>query len=217
MGRKPRTATGRELNKKWNVNAQHALYREDGTWYERLKKFPGVLFDSNGYVLFRTKDEYLNCPQLHIKKQTSCPKGISSIQGYVPLNNAVKQASDLEEPKGTTRAMYVTNRIVRDTPLARKVKKWHNHRCQVCGLTLTLFNGESYAEAHHIKPLGSVHKGPDTEKNIICVCPNCHAQLDYGAIELNKSSLHSKPEHKIADEYINYHNSEIYKGSIKSS
>ena len=44
--------TGRNLNEKWKVGAKHALYHKDGTWYERLEKFPGALFDPYGYILF---------------------------------------------------------------------------------------------------------------------------------------------------------------------
>lgn len=212
-----RTNIGRELNEKWEVHAQHALYRANGTWYHILSKFPGALFDENGYVLFETQADYLKCSQLHHGKQTSCPKGISSIANYVLVNKSVEQASDLAEPKKTERILCVTKRIVRDTPLARRVKKLHGNRCQLCGLTLLLFGGENYAEAHHIKPLGSVHQGPDVFENIICVCPNCHAQLDYGAIELNTATLHFIPEHSIGNEYISYHNSKIYKGSTNAS
>ena len=32
-----------------------ALYREDGKWYHHLKKFPGALFDFNGYIVFATR------------------------------------------------------------------------------------------------------------------------------------------------------------------
>jgi len=46
---------GRDLNELWQVGALHALYREDGKWYEHLERFPGALFDYNGYVIFKTK------------------------------------------------------------------------------------------------------------------------------------------------------------------
>lgn len=78
-----RTDTGRSLNKAWGVNAQHALYREDGKWYHHLQQFPGALFDSNGYVLFRTRDEYLNSPYLDHGQHLNIPSGISAIPGYV--------------------------------------------------------------------------------------------------------------------------------------
>jgi glycosidase len=59
-----RRTTGRVLNKLWRVDAAHALYLEDGKWYHHLERFPGALFDFNGYVLFRTREDYLNSPYL---------------------------------------------------------------------------------------------------------------------------------------------------------
>ena len=82
---KNRQLTGQQLNEKWRVHAEHALYRKDGTWYERLARFPGALFDINGYILFKTEKDYLECRHLHIRKQTTCRKGIASIPGYIPV------------------------------------------------------------------------------------------------------------------------------------
>lgn len=205
---------GKKLNQEWGVNARHALYRENGTWYHHLQEFPGALFDANGYVLFKTKQDYLNCQYLQLGKQVSCPIGISAIPNYVQVKDGAQQASDLTEPEGATRALCITNRIVRDTPLARKVKSTHNDKCQICGIVVKFYCGQTYSEAHHIKPLGSVHKGPDVEGNIICVCPNCHAQLDYGGIEINKTALGVADGHKIADKYIDYHNNIIFKAKL---
>lgn len=80
--------TGRMLNRKWSVNAQHALYREDGRWYHVLERFPGVLFDAHGYIVFQTEREFRNCSYLSISDEVnvSDPKGISAIPGYVRVS-----------------------------------------------------------------------------------------------------------------------------------
>jgi hypothetical protein len=75
--------TGRVLNKKWGVGAQHALYSEKGTWYHVLERFPGALFDANGYILFESKRDYESCPQLNRGDELNVPGGIASIPGYV--------------------------------------------------------------------------------------------------------------------------------------
>jgi 5-methylcytosine-specific restriction protein A len=75
--------SGRYLNNLWNVGARHALYNREGTWYNNLERFPGALFDPDGYVLFKTRDEYRQCSYLNIGKETNVPKGIHSIPGYV--------------------------------------------------------------------------------------------------------------------------------------
>jgi 5-methylcytosine-specific restriction protein A len=80
-----RGITGKLRNHEWKVNALHALYREDGRWYHQLERFPGALFDSRGYVLFRTREEYLRCPYLAIGNEVNVRGGISAIPGYIRM------------------------------------------------------------------------------------------------------------------------------------
>lgn len=112
---------------------------------------------------------------------------------------------------GESRRIEATSlRIIRDTYLARKIKALHRHRCQICGTSITLPDGQGYAEAHHIIPLGAPHNGPDTPSNIIVVCPNHHAQLDFGCIAIIYSDLRSAVGHTLSCSSIEYHNSEIF-------
>lgn len=80
-----RTGSGRELNRKWSIGAQHVFYRVDGKWYHVLERFPGALCDAHGYVLFSTKDEYSNSPYLKIRARTHVPNGISSMPNYIRM------------------------------------------------------------------------------------------------------------------------------------
>lgn len=77
-----KTDSGRNLNSLWRVGAHHALYHKDGKWYMPLERYPGAFFDPNGYILFRTEQEYLNCKYLKISKRVNVRGGISSIPGY---------------------------------------------------------------------------------------------------------------------------------------
>lgn len=114
-------------------------------------------------------------------------------------------AFDIEEPTQPERVKQETYRILRDTNLARNVKIENQFQCELCGHSIKLGNGKPYAEAHHIKPLGSPHNGPDIRSNILCVCPNHHVLLDYGAIRLDAEQLQN-----IKSEYIDYHNTQIF-------
>lgn len=108
-------------------------------------------------------------------------------------------AIDINEPTEPERVLTKTYRILRDTKLARQIKWLHKNQCQICDHSVELKNSDAYAEAHHVQPLGSPHNGPDVAENILCVCPNHHVQLDYGAIKINKSELRMHPDHNIDD------------------
>ena len=74
--------SGEYLNGLWGVGAQHALYHQDGKFYENLERFPGALFSPNGYVIFNTEADYRSSPYLNIGVKTNVPLGIESIPGY---------------------------------------------------------------------------------------------------------------------------------------
>jgi hypothetical protein len=81
--------TGRRLNREIGLGAAHAMYHKDGYWFDQLQRFPGVLFDRQGYVLFKTRGTYDDCPELRHPQQArvdgrpgtlSVPNGISTIR-----------------------------------------------------------------------------------------------------------------------------------------
>jgi putative restriction endonuclease len=71
-------------------------------------------------------------------------------------------------------------RLVRSTAVVQAVKVAHDYTCQICRTQLRTFVGP-YAEGAHIRPLGEPHSGPDVQSNVLCLCPDCHVQFDYGA------------------------------------
>jgi hypothetical protein len=106
--------------------------------------------------------------------------------------------------------MFIS-RIIRDNALAQRVKLIHNYECQICGQTINLQGDKRYAEVHHLKPLGKPHNGPDELGNIICVCPNHHTELDYGARQINGNELIVSHKHHVSQNFILYHNTIIYR------
>tara|TARA_R110001583_G_scaffold74336_1_gene205945 strand:- start:723 stop:1385 length:663 start_codon:yes stop_codon:yes gene_type:complete len=108
----------------------------------------------------------------------------------------------------------ITYRVLRDTALARKLKLLYENKCQICRNTIYLKSGATYSEAHHIKPLGREHNGPDVAENIVVLCPNHHVMCDYGAIELNLSELYVCSGHDLSETYIQYHNMNIHKNGV---
>lgn len=196
--------TGKLLNEQWKIGAKQAYFRSDGTYFHRLKEFPGALCDAEGYILFSTEAEYVAAPFLITQgKNVACKAGIRTQPSYVLCTVTV--AADIGEPSPTQRVEQRVSRIIRDTALARELKLKYDHHCQICGHRVEI-NGRGYCEAHHIRPLGSPHNGPDHLSNLICVCPNCHVLLDYEAMPITSSALKIS-KHQIAEAYINHHNS----------
>lgn len=106
----------------------------------------------------------------------------------------------------------IVQRVVRDTAVAKNVKRWHKYQCQVCGVALKTSAG-LYAEAAHIQPLGEPHNGPDIENNVICLCPNHHVLFDNGGFTIADDlsligldgTLRTMKKHTIGLEFIKYH------------
>ncbi|SDY65675.1 HNH endonuclease [Citreimonas salinaria] len=136
--------------------------------------------------------------------------GVWGLREFLPT---LPRASDLRVPDGhaTPEAREIaTLRIIRDTRMTRKVKALHRNKCQICGSSIKLPDGSSYTEAHHIIPIGAPHHGPDQASNIIIVCPNHHAELDYGCIAIPAKGLSLAPGHTISVASIAYHNQKIF-------
>ena len=118
------------------------------------------------------------------------------------------KANDLNaDTNGETerRNQYIS-RIIRDIPKAHELKFLYENHCQTCDHVIQLADGTTYSEAHHIRPLGRDHDGPDSRDNILVLCPNHHTLCDYFAIRLNIDTLNVHSEHTLKPEYIAYHN-----------
>jgi hypothetical protein len=120
-------------------------------------------------------------------------------------------AIDLNVPPERKKATIT--RIIRDSALARRIKQLHDYKCQLCDHTIQLADGSRYAEAHHIQPLGEPHNGPDIPENLVCVCPNHHAELDFGGRSLALADFRQVSGHAVAEAYVEYHNAYVRRGS----
>ncbi|MFJ8014138.1 HNH endonuclease [Streptomyces sp. NPDC096339] len=105
----------------------------------------------------------------------------------------------------------------RDQELVRRVKNLHDATCQVCSEPLEVLAGY-HSEAAHIQGIGAPHDGPDKLSNLLCLCPNHHAQFDRLAIYIDADwtvkrtrdgkvlfELRRHSQHVIGEEYIEYH------------
>ena len=107
---------------------------------------------------------------------------------------------------------------MRDTEQARKIKVLYDYSCQVCQVRLEGSAGP-YAEAAHIRPLGTPHNGPDTADNLLCLCPNHHVLFDYGGFAIGDDwsllgidgRLQLHKAHMINLDHVHYHRAHYYK------
>ena len=107
-------------------------------------------------------------------------------------------------------------RVIRETRLSKEIKQLYNYKCQICGLTINSNTTVGkYAEGAHIKPL-VVDNDTDKKDNIICLCPNHHSMLDYGAISIKDDytligidgTLYLK--HRLNKDNLKYHRKNIF-------
>ncbi|HLF79693.1 MAG TPA: hypothetical protein VJB57_19605 [Dehalococcoidia bacterium] len=86
--RKPVKLYGRDIDKQRGLGSAHALYSEQGNWYDYLQRFPGTYHDAHGYLMFRTLEEYEACRYFNFGKtvNVNIREGISGVPGYVVLN-----------------------------------------------------------------------------------------------------------------------------------
>ncbi len=126
-----------------------------------------------------------------------------------PGEQVAEEKSEYQTPR---RAKTTILRIVRDTEEARALKAAYDYRCQICKNRLETPGG-AYAEAAHIRPLGTPHNGPDEPSNLLCLCPNCHVLLEAGAIGINDNlsligvpgDLLVRKGHQISRDHLAYH------------
>jgi len=153
-------------------------------------------------------------------------KGLWALRSKIKDTPKAEDLGDVEEetklPEKTKTKIF---RVLRDTELAKVLKRLYANKCQICGKKIVLKNSD-YSEAHHIKPLGK-HSGTDSADNIIVLCPNHHVEFDYGAIAINPKTLQIirrqnknnefknekiilNPKHKLNKKYLEYHLNKIF-------
>lgn len=113
-------------------------------------------------------------------------KGLRLPDEIVPRPRRQAGCADSAEPPKKVKAEIT--RIIRDTEMTYRLKYEHGFRCVVCGDRLCRRDGHPYAEAHHLRPLGGKHNGPDIMTNAIVLCPNHHAEFDLGAMGIHPQS-----------------------------
>ena len=88
--RAARPIRGAQLAAEEGLADHQAYYHRGGTWYQRVNRFPAVLFDPHGCVVFRAEEAYLNAPGVNVGEKTNIPSGLSSLPGYRRMKHPVR-------------------------------------------------------------------------------------------------------------------------------
>ena len=149
--------------------------------YVRLKLVEQV--DREELSLENLKQHGLkNAPQgaMRIKEEL-----VKYIEHYLhdDYSEGVFPESDISEDsyEGAVKTAKV-NRYERSSVARRKCIEYHGARCSICGLSFGEMYGElgeGFIHVHHIVPLNEIGEEykVDYKKDLIPVCPNCHAML----------------------------------------
>ncbi|MFD7654644.1 HNH endonuclease [Actinosynnema sp. NPDC059797] len=132
------------------------------------------------------------------------------LAGHATVSGVVGAASPAARRERTVSA------VVRDPAHAKRVKRWHDDRCQFCGTRLSTAFGH-YSEAAHIRGLG-LHDGEDVPANMLCLCANCHVEFDNFALYVDEGGVVRRvrdrsevgpllrhPEHHVDEAHLAYH------------
>jgi hypothetical protein len=149
------------------------------------------------------------------------PQSVFADSQIIQSTDREEGAPDVRQPKRTDAQI---SRIIRNSSMIRDLKERYDFRCQVCDEVRQRGSSKLYAEGHHLHPLGDDTPGPDTESNVLVLCPNHHADFDYGRIQIDPDSLeisHAYEEgtdgrmltvcndHEVYRDHIEYHNQNI--------
>lgn len=73
-----------------------------------------------------------------------------------------------------------TTRYERDPKLRKQAIAIHGTECFACGFSFEKKYGqigEGFIEVHHIKPISQGMQKPDPDKDLVCLCSNCHSMV----------------------------------------
>lgn len=111
------------------------------------------------------------------------------------IDNIIKkQFKEYSKSTDIKRVRISGERTPRDIKLSLEVRRLYNYSCQICGTQIKKAGWSPnmkrkeefkflYAETGHIKQVGKSVEN-DVPWNMLCLCPNCHKKLDYGAYKI---------------------------------
>ena len=153
----------------------------------------------------------------YVRKLHKFNPGIYDITKKIVSGKSEQEYELTETLRGIPKTKIVmVKQKQRDAGKVKKLKKFYQHKCQVCLDRIQIGNQKYYSEVHHLRPVGK-EDGEDDLPNMMVVCPNHHKAFEYCAIRIsldgknivdrnNKimGKLYLKKSHTLSSENINY-------------
>jgi 5-methylcytosine-specific restriction protein A len=161
-------------------------YWKDMTAYEKAKAKKGNMMKLN--LVEASNSDGLNYDSL---KHNGLTQGVfipSELKGTILeyINKIFSEdpmipVSDDKIPEGAKRQIFV-NVYERSNEARNRCIKINGTRCKICGMSFHEVYGDigkDFIHVHHITPIATIGKKYhiDCEKDLLPVCPNCHAML----------------------------------------
>ncbi len=169
-------------------------YRYDGLYY--VHKYERVKGKSGFYVC-----------RFHLRSQSNIDQLEETLKPN--LKTSYERAP---------RSEVTYEKIKRIRENTKKIKMMYDYKCQVCETKLDVPSGDPISIGAHIKGVGRPSNGPDVVENMLCLCPNHHAQFDrysfyidpvtYEIRGLNlyeNKKLFTHEKHFIDKQFLKYH------------
>ena len=165
----------------WNLRAIKGIekLRLDEDWPERMSN--GLRYSYMNNTLQSLAAEY-NFSDLDVVDEFLC----KVYERKLVLKTSPSRSKKRPKPKVPIQKKVEITKPDRDRKQVEYVKEAEYHTCQVCGQPILLPDGRFFSEAHHIHPLNE--GGSDDVENILCLCPNHHAEMEHGAFFIDPVS-----------------------------
>lgn len=151
--------------------------------YVRLKLINQFDDDRLSLELLK-KNGLKSAPQRAIKiKNNDLENYINKVTSDYDIEKIFPESDDIQDNiyEGAKVSINV-NRYERSSVARDNCIEYHGCVCKVCGMDFEKMYGEigkGFIHVHHIKPLSEINEEyiVDYKKDLIPVCPNCHAML----------------------------------------
>ncbi|WP_071563985.1 HNH endonuclease [Bathymodiolus thermophilus thioautotrophic gill symbiont] len=130
--------------------------------------------------------EKLSKTDLAENYKNNCGTALRKYLKFITETNFIYRSPDeIENPNQYTegsKKVITVNSYERDNKARNKCIEIHGLGCAVCNMNFENIYGSigiGFIHVHHIKPLSEINKNylVSPEKDLIPVCPNCHAML----------------------------------------